>query len=197
MLSQTNQHHDEFPVGKLAKVLEQHLYKTAPSFREYADLDSLKSRIRLVTVSLLRRRLKKRQQPTRDESLQQVLGVDRFNQVKNLVCEVKMLRLERLASECSSSFCCRQKRRDYTTLSSKSQETISWPLRCLFFKTTLVEAFESAPVNRIAELNWDAMMEEARLNIQSYNGMDQDTNRPESISVQDERSNYDIRPEAV
>jgi hypothetical protein len=45
------------------------------------------------------------------------------------------------------------------------QETISWPMRCLFFKTTLVEAFESAPVSRISELNWDAMMEEARVDV--------------------------------
>jgi hypothetical protein len=101
MLSQTNQQHDEFPISKLAHALEQHLYKTAPSFRDYADLKTLKSRIRLITVTLLRRRLRKRQKPTRDESLHQVLGKERFVQVKDLVSEVKRLRLERLASECS------------------------------------------------------------------------------------------------
>jgi hypothetical protein len=183
MLSQTNQQHDEFPISKLAHVLEQHLYKTAPSFRDYADLKTLKSRIRLITVTLLRRRLRKRQKPTRDESLHQVLGKERFFQVKDLVSEVKRLRLERLASECSG-FGCRQKRRDDTcvrTPSSKSQETISWPMRCLFFKTTLVEAFESAPVNRIGELNWDAMMEEARFNVQSYIRWEKETSCQELV----------------
>ena len=103
----------------------------------------------LVAFTVLRRRLKKRQQPTRDESLQQELGEERFRQVKNLVSEVKRLRLELLASECSSGVCCRQKPRDETcerTFSAKSQELISWPIRCLFFKTTLVESFETAPV---------------------------------------------------
>jgi hypothetical protein len=197
MLLQTNQQHEDFPVDKLAQVLEQHLYKTAPSFRDYADIKSLKSRIRLVTVALLRRRLKKRQQPTREESLQQELGEERFGQVKKLVLEVKRLRLELMASECSSSVCCRQKQRDETcgrTLSAKSQELISWPTRCLFFKTTLVESFETAPVHRIPELNWDAMIAEAHLNILNYNGWDQETNHQELVSGRDERNDYDFRP---
>ncbi|KAI2495499.1 hypothetical protein MHU86_18995 [Fragilaria crotonensis] len=91
MLSQSGEH-EGYKIIQLAQSLEQLLFKTAPSFREYANTKTLKDRIRLLTVSLLRRRLKKRQVPSREEALKGALGAERFRQAGELTHEVKQLR---------------------------------------------------------------------------------------------------------
>jgi hypothetical protein len=166
------------PLPKLAEALEQHLYKTAPSFREYADCQTLNSRIRFVTVALLRRRAKKNQNLTRGDVLKQILGKERCLEATKLVQDVKMMRLGRLA------ICCPKYKAGLRSISGgkndsfEAQEAIPVPVRSLFFNTALVQAFETTPVERIPLINWDTMMEEARFNVQNYNEWDQEHIRP-------------------
>jgi hypothetical protein len=177
MLSHSGEH-DGCKVIQIAQSLEQLLFKTAPTFRDYANTKTLKSRIRLLTVSLLRRRLKKRQIPSREEALKSSLGAELFLEVWQLSREVKLLRLNRISLNCQS---CRGN--EMCTLPSerplpfKAQEQLPVPVRSLFFETDLVQAFDSAPVDRIPQLDWKTMIEQARNSIRLYNDWCEQSNR--------------------
>ena len=177
MLSQSGEH-DGSPINQLAQTLEQLLFKTAPSFREYADTKTLKSRIRLLTVSLLRRRMKKRHVQTRGEALRAALGVERLVEVTELVHTVKQLRLVR------TSWGCRRCENDALCILPKEnassftpQEQVPPPVRSLFFETALVQAFDNAPVERVLQLDWETMIDQARYNIRRYNSWCEESER--------------------
>lgn len=174
-LAQTIKQEDS-PLPKLAEALEQHLYKTAPSFREHADSKTLGSRIRLVTVALLQRRAKKNQKLTRGDVLKQVLGKERCLEAAELVQEVKMMRLQRLSRDCPNCNDGSFSISDGNNPIFEAQESVPVPVRSLFFNTALVQAFETTPPERIPQLEWETMMDEARLNVQNYKMWDQEYN---------------------
>ena len=177
MLSQSGEH-DGSPINQLAQTLEQLLFKTAPSFREYADTKTLKSRIRLLTVSLLRRRMKKRQGQNRGEVLEATLGVKRLAEVTTLVQDVKQLRLERTSQGClqceGNALCTLPTER---TAPFAAQKQIPSSVRSLFFETSLVHAFDSAPLERLPQLDWETMIDEARNTIRRYNDWCEESRR--------------------
>lgn len=157
------------PKAKLAQALEQHLFKTAPSFREYSNsTKTLDSRLRLVLTSLLRRRLRKAQKVLRIDVMRQHLGEEGYHTVEQLVHEVKQLRLERLSRDCAK--CNRDGscplRPGHNAFFSGA---VPQPVRELFFNTSLMQSFEYAPAEKISELDWFSMIEQTRTNIQRYN----------------------------
>lgn len=167
---------DDSPVPTLAKALEQHLYKTAPSFREYADSKTLNSRLRLVTVALMARRRKQQQKLSRTDMLQQVLGEERFQEAAQLSKQVRMLRLQRLVRDCPK---CKQDGTcpiDGGSLSNNvpftAQGTVPEPVQALFFKTELVQAFDTTPAELIRMINWEDLLDEARSNMERYQEWD-------------------------
>jgi len=176
---------EDYPLSQLAQAFEERLYKTTPSFREHTDSKTLSSRIRLVTVALLRRRAKKNHKLTRGHVLKQVLGEERCLEAAELVQEVKLLRLQRLARDCPK---CKDEACSISNGKNppfEPQESIPVPIRSLFFNTALVQAFETTPTERIPQLDWDTMMEEARLNVQTYEEWDQEASLPGYSSQSD------------
>ena len=174
MLSHKGEH-DGMPVNQLAEALERHLFKTAPSVRHYADVKTLRLRVQLLTVALLRRRLKQRQTPTRSETIKQCLGFEKFEEISELVKTIKHMRLIHIADGCQT---CNGNQSCSLSLNSSNkkgseqrltgQERIPVPVRLLFFEMAIVEAFENTPVERIPELPWDEMIQQAHTNIQIY-----------------------------
>mmetsp|Transcript_9199 Transcript_9199/g.21191 ORF Transcript_9199/g.21191 Transcript_9199/m.21191 type:complete len:233 (+) Transcript_9199:370-1068(+) len=150
-----------------AQALERHLYKTAPSFEAFADQSTLQSRLRLVTVALLRRKMRKAQRNERPAVLMRLMGPRNYKKAKDLVEEVRAMRLDRTSQSCpcsSTSPTCSLG----GSSSIKAQETLPEPLRRLFFGTHLVSAFGTAPVDKLASLDWPALMQQASENILRY-----------------------------
>ena len=179
MLSQSSEY-DGSHINQLAQSLEQLLFKTAPSFREYADTKTLKSRIRLLTVSLLRRRMRKRQLQTRAEALRATLGVERLAEASTLVHTVKQLRLARTSRGCrqcesEDDALCTSREENISPFAA--QEQLPSPVRSLFFETALVDAFDSAPAERMPHLDWETMIDQARCNIHRYSSWCEESGR--------------------
>ena len=110
--------------------------------------------------------------------LKKVLGEERCLEAAELVQEVKLLRLKRLARNCPGYKGKPGCISDGKNPPLEKQESVPAPMRSLFFNTALVQAFETTPTERIPQLDWDTMMEEARLNVQTYEEWDQEASLP-------------------
>lgn len=119
-------------------------------------------------ASLLRRRMQKAQKISRKDVLRQHLGEGGYRTVEQLVHEVKTLRLERLSRDCAKcqrdGVCPIRPGRNNPSFAG----VVPVPVRALFFNTSLVQSFVSASIEKIPDLQWEAMIEEARINIQQY-----------------------------
>lgn len=180
---------EDFPLSTLADALEKHLHKIAPTFREYTDSKTLNSRLRLVTVALLRRRRKEQQRTSRLDVLIQVIGEEQYREAAQLVSQVKLLRLQRLARDfprCAKDGTCEISGGSFNT-PFEAQDKVPEPVRLLFFRTQLVQSFENAPSERIPVIRWNDLLEEARSNMERYREWDQENNDP-SVRYGDESS---------
>lgn len=164
-LEQAEQELDHYyPVTTLAQLLENHLFSTAPSFEAYADQGTLNSRLRLITVALLRRRLRRGQKHLRSNVLKAHLGLLKYNEVMQLVHTIKALQFARVSISCAS--CPREGPCDASSI--PAQRALPAEVRNIFFNTHLLRAVESVAVERIPLLPWDMMIGNAKANIRAY-----------------------------
>lgn len=149
--------------------LEKHLYRSARTIEAYADKSTLNSRLRLVTITLLRRRRNKTEKEVRSHVLKQTLGAS-YPEAVALVQRIKQLRSQRLQQDCAQ---CTE--RGCSLLSNSArintiapQQRLPPPVRALFFDVALVNAFEGAQAQRIPNLPWAIMIEQAEGVIHQY-----------------------------
>ena len=145
---------------KLAQSLEKYLYKNAPSFEAYSDKSTVDMRLRLVAVALLSRR-RDHHKISRRRALQTALGNPKYQQVCDLVKAVQDLRLRGAPSCRCTTACCKK-------IDIPGQRVMPPAVRSLFFHTDIVEAATTTPVEQAPFLQWDAMIHQARDNIQAY-----------------------------
>jgi hypothetical protein len=146
----------------LAQILEKNLYNNARYFEEYADVSTLHERIRLAALAFVsRRHLKKVQKRSRRRILHKVLGEQKYQEVCDLLKSIQDLRAQGAQSfRCTT--CCE------TKLVIPGQQTMPSAVRNLFFNTKIVVATENAPLHQIELKKWDALIEQARANIEAF-----------------------------
>jgi hypothetical protein len=146
----------------LAQVLENNLYNNAHHFDEYADVSTLHERIRLAALAFMSRcHLKKVQKRRRHKILRKALGEQKHQDVCDLVKAIQDLR-----AQGAQSFRCTTN--SETKLVIPGQRTMPSAVRNLFFNTQIVVATENTPLDQIELEEWDAMIDQARANIEAF-----------------------------
>jgi hypothetical protein len=153
---------------RLADDIEKQLFRSAQSFRHYADASTFKSRLLLASMTLIRRRIKKSQKQSRQEVLQQVLGNERFLVVQQIVQIIKDLKIQALMKGSLNTAIQSAKQKESSIPMMKAQGNIPQPARSLFFNTAIVTSFETASVSLIPSLDWDSMIRDAQENIKAF-----------------------------
>lgn len=166
----------------VACVVERHLLKQAESFDEYADKETLETRLRYLLSQLLRRRLQQQakaggSQRARPSSSNQpncnvsnmrlkcALG-SQFTEAMKVLREIQTLKLRQASMGCASDECRRQ-----VCGRLPLPANMPSPVRSLFFETDLVPAIAQAAnldKGRAATVNWSALIHQAKRNIDCY-----------------------------
>jgi len=164
---------------ELAKALENHLYRRAPNFKAYADKSTLNSRLRVLTLAVLRRRLKNKSKTTpktmgenRLIAIKKSVGdTEKYSKICQLANKVRSLRLQHCATACGS---CQRTGGVCPMASAQSERFVQAgskippPVRNLFFDTPLLVALEKTPLDRISEFDWDESMKNTEQIIETY-----------------------------
>ena len=155
---------------RVAHNLEQQLFRSSPSFRHYVDASTLKSRLLLASMTIIRKRMKKSQSQSRNEVLLQVLGQERLHVVQQIVQTIKDMKIQALMKgSLNGNIHAKSTQNESSSYPMiKSQGSIPQPARALFFNTTIVTSFESASVSLIPTLDWDSMIRDAQDNINAF-----------------------------
>jgi hypothetical protein len=107
----------------------------------------------------MKRRWNIYQGPKRDELLKEALGKERYTTASQLMLEVKEFKHAMLTRKCLFK---------YKIGSSSGQQSIPYPVRLLFFQTSLIKSYETASLDSVTSLDWNSMIAQAKQNIQSY-----------------------------
>ncbi|KAG7363796.1 hypothetical protein IV203_027157 [Nitzschia inconspicua] len=124
----------------------------------------------------------------RTDVLMQVLGNDLFQRVQALVRRIQTVKLQQVVSlkGCCSGAAATCPLVPYNNNNNNNNNNkyqanftgrFPVPVKDLFFHTTLVQAFEVMPVDKLEMLSWTRMIEEAENNLQAfeeYNNNDDD-----------------------
>jgi hypothetical protein len=162
---------DEQKSKAMAVALEKVLYTTANE-EEGHDPDSLDHRLFKILDVLIQRRLRKEEEKEdREATLRRIIGEKMSLQVMSLVREVKSIRLARVAVACGSCQhgVCPTKSRESDFVDLPKHEKMPDAVRNLFFNIRLVQVIEQMPTNRWKTVNWNEVVDEARLRVQEYN----------------------------
>jgi len=149
-----------------AQAIEKHLFNTAPSFSAYANPATLNSRLRLVTVALLRRRSRKSQKLHRESILKNKLGEQNHREAVNLIEQIQKYKVRLVAKDCAA--CNLDGTCSPIDSGIKAQKVAPNAIRRLFFQTRLVTVFDSLPLACLEQQDWPALMEEATSNIRIF-----------------------------
>lgn len=162
ILSESRLGNDAACRKSLAQILEKNLYNNAHHFEEYADVSTLNERIRLAALAFVsRRHLKKDQKSNRHQILLKALGEKKYQEVCGLVKSIQDLRVQGAQSLLCTTRC-------ETKLVIPGQRTMPSAVRNLFFDTKIVKATEKTPLDQIELEKWDALIEQARANIEAF-----------------------------
>lgn len=145
----------------LAQVLEKNLYNNAHRFEEYADVSTLHERIRLAALGFVSRHLKQVQKRRRRQILHKALGEQKYQEVCDLVRSIQDLRAQGAQSFRCTTSC-------ETKLVIPGQRAMPPAVRNLFFSTKIITATEKIPLDQIELEKWDALIEQARANIEAF-----------------------------
>jgi hypothetical protein len=150
------QAHQDTRLG--AKVLEEMLYRSTSSFYEYQDLSTLESRIRIVVMVKLQRRMQtKNSKAFRTKVLQRCLQSN-YLKASELVRAIQLAKNEKVSTmKCTGGTC-----------SLPFRENFPLVVRNLFFDTALIDAFDKTPVERIPSLDWNGLIDIAEKNFKAY-----------------------------
>lgn len=161
-------------ITRAAKYLEQYLFRTAYSFEDYGDLSTLDQRIQIFLTVQVKRRLVKNCKRNRTETLRLVMGDDRYFIVRDLVRQIKLEKNTKVASmKCSTGSYCPPNTtgggaRRSCSISFEKDTVLPQPVRNLSFGTALLDAFEKSPVERIQQMDWNALVAQAEENLGAY-----------------------------
>mmetsp|Transcript_26686 Transcript_26686/g.47421 ORF Transcript_26686/g.47421 Transcript_26686/m.47421 type:complete len:295 (-) Transcript_26686:89-973(-) len=143
---------------KTAKRLEEMLWKKAQNTKSYSDVTTLTERLRALMTIMVRRRMCDSAKRQRGQILIETLGATRYAQVRDLVKEIRLAKMKKVASlKCNGTVCGR-------TFSTNLPPVV----RSLYFETALVQAFEKYPVERLATLDWDMLIEQAEQHLLEF-----------------------------
>jgi hypothetical protein len=167
---------------KAAKAIEQLLYRSAFDFREYQDLRTLNDRMRsILAVRFCKRSLRRREIDTgndpassltpreqRKQALISAMGsTQAYEQAQTLVNAIQAAKLKKVAEMkgCANGGAC-----PYMPVKNEFRRDALFPVavRDIFFRTPLVQAFERAPLSRLASLNWSHMIPQAQQHLQAF-----------------------------
>jgi hypothetical protein len=152
---------------KLAKALENHLYKRSPTFKAYADKSTLNTRLRVVTTAVLKRRLSKKSKSqthaqmvgSRPIAIQKIVGDStKYANICHLANQVRSLRLqhcEKACGSCQMGVCSINRNQEHLI---RAGTKVPKAVRDLFFDTPILVALEKTPLNLIPELDWDEVI---------------------------------------
>jgi hypothetical protein len=140
------------------------------------DASTLKSRLLLASMTLIQKRMKRTQQQSRKEVLLQVLGKERLCLVQQIVQTIKEMKMQALMN---GSLNGRKQsviqNHESSYLMIKSQGSIPQPARVLFFNTAIVNSFDAASVSLIPTLDWDYLIRDAQVNINTFKEWEQES----------------------
>jgi hypothetical protein len=142
-------------IPKTARALEQLLFKQTKNLKDYEDRSTLDLRLRSLMTVMVRRRMCASSQRQRSQVLIRALGsTSRYQQAKNLVSKIRLAKTRKVAAlNCNGD-------ESYEAAKTFGQN-LPPVVRRLYFETELVQCFEKSPVERLAYLDWDHLMEQA------------------------------------
>jgi hypothetical protein len=148
-------------IHQTARALEQLLFKQAKDLRSYQDKNTLEDRLRGLMTVLVRKKMMNRAKTGRKERariLIQILGPHRYKHCTELVRKIKTTMSTKVPQlKCNPQYCTRR-------LDTKLPSVV----RVLYFETLLVNAFEKYSIHRLASIDWDALIEQAAVNLQEF-----------------------------
>mmetsp|Transcript_113753 Transcript_113753/g.170133 ORF Transcript_113753/g.170133 Transcript_113753/m.170133 type:complete len:213 (+) Transcript_113753:87-725(+) len=147
---------------QMVERLEHLLFQASPSLFAYQDKETLNDRMRsVVTAMMVQRRLQQRfsTRKSRSTILLKTLGRENFRKARTLVQEIRLCKNQKVATmKCTPGGVCTRPFR----------ESFPPAIRSLFFETSLMDAFERAPIAKIPTLKWTELIGSAEENLRAY-----------------------------
>ena len=172
--------------SRLAKTLETLLFSRSKSAEDYTNPEQMNKSLQSLVETLKNRRQKAKDSSVlsagmvplslsgttrmRQEFLRKILGQEKHGQIKRLVQEIKLARLEMVGERCTQ--CRRQE--DGTMVcpmpSTTSSSSNSFPpaVKRLFFKVDLIHALEFQSLQTWRSTDWEVLLIEAQEILDNY-----------------------------
>lgn len=177
IISSSNSSRNKIPseeaIQRIAKILENHLFTSAPTFKIYCDTSTLNSRV----LDVLRKWRSRRQgrvarrnsviKKRRSQILVEKLGRDTYSHAAWLVSEITIKKTSLIGENCPK---CRLANPKMDSTSPFS-ERLPIPVRNLFFNTPLPEIFEKYSLERVQSYGpyyLNEVIQQAEAHLQEY-----------------------------
>jgi hypothetical protein len=153
----------------------------------YSDMSTMQSRLQSLMVLLSIQRSKKQNTVSssstsslsssssmkrRTTTLITLMGRQRYEKAKMLVGVIKQSKLEYMAKHTKN--CCSNSKTCCSRPGSPPPPTLPSllprPVKKLYFSTRLVPVFEKVPIDRLANVEWERLLEEAQQNLEAFQG---------------------------
>lgn len=167
---------DDTQISKTARALEHLLFRQAKDLRAYKDASTLDGRLRGLMTILVRRKMmggnSSRKTYDRTRLLIQILGPQRFKHCKDLVQKVKRARTNKVAKlKCNNVVCGRT-----------FDQQLPPVVRMLYFETFLIDAFEKYPINKLPNLDWNMLIDQAELTLRDFELWETEHDPPKELN---------------
>ena len=168
---------DETQISKTARALEHLLFRQAKDLRAYKDASTLDGRLRGLMTILVRRKMmgrnsSRRKTYDRTRLLIQILGPQRYKHCKDLVQKVNCARTNKVAKlKCNNVVCGRT-----------FDQQLPPVVRMLYFETFLIDAFEKYPMNKLSNLDWNMLIDQAELTLRDFELWETEHDPPKELN---------------
>ena len=104
---------------------------------------------------------------TRADVLVKILGQAKYKEIKNLLFEIRLIKMKKVATFCGTHRCAPRGLPVYTAAKTFDQQ-LPKVVRQLYFETPLVDSFEKYPLEKLAHLPWQDLVNQAQSNLLAY-----------------------------
>jgi hypothetical protein len=116
---------------------------------------------------------------TRGDVLVTILGDAKYREIKNLLYEIRLVKMKKVAAFCGSLRCAPLR---FHTSAKTFDQQLPKVVRQLYFETPLVDCFEKYPLEKLAHLPWQKLINQAQSNLLAYQLWELQLNESTSFS---------------
>lgn len=101
---------------------------------------------------------------TRSQILWKILGKSKYKEIEQLLQEIRLAKMKKVASFCGSNQCTTSLRLCGKTFDTQLPQVV----RQLYFETPLIDCFERYPLEKLPHLPWQVLLDQAQSNLLAY-----------------------------